>query len=190
VKKLLNRVKNFFNDMLNPIAIALVKVHITPNVLSLTGIVLAFISAFLYYNEDLWLAASLLLVSGFLDALDGAVARAGRKVTKFGGFLDSLLDRYADSAVIVAIIIAGLCDLLFGLAALIGTLLVSYSRARAESEGIQMSGIGLMERAERIVLLVVASFLNVLWIAIILLALLTNVTVIHRAVYAWRNLRH
>lgn len=175
--------------MIYPLASAIAKTKISPNTISLMGVIFALSSATLYYYRELWIAATMLLVSGFLDALDGAVARIEGKATKFGAFLDSLLDRYADSAVIAAIILAGLCDLLLGVIALIGTLLVSYSRAKAELEGIQMSGIGLMERAERILLIAVASFFNMLWLAIVLLAILTNVTVIHRALHVWSKLR-
>ena len=80
-----------------------------------------------------------MLTSGLFDALDGAIARTYGEVTKFGGFFDSLLDRYADAVVLCGIMLGGLTELYWGLAALIGSLLVSYSRARAEAAGIKMA---------------------------------------------------
>ncbi|MDH5634512.1 MAG: CDP-alcohol phosphatidyltransferase family protein, partial [Candidatus Bathyarchaeota archaeon] len=113
-------------------------------------------------------------------------------VTVFGGFLDSMLDRYADALVLAGIILGFFITdpfgLFWGLLALIGSLLVSYSRARAEAAGVKMETIGLAERAERIIILVIASLVTLiwsdaLWWSLVLLAVLTNLTVLQRAVY-------
>lgn len=173
-------------------------IGLTPNYVSFIGVLAAMCSAYLYSNSklnDTFLiaAASLLLVSGFFDALDGVLARVYGQVTLFGGFLDSLLDRYADALILIGIVLGWLTAdsplwLLGGLAAIMGSLLVSYSRARAEAAGIRMETIGLAERAERIIILVLASFLSLLWHdtlrwSVLLLAILTNATVVQRAVY-------
>jgi archaetidylinositol phosphate synthase len=138
----------------------------------------------------------LLLASGFCDALDGVIARVYQQTTIFGGFLDSLLDRYADAAVYVGIIVGGLCDTLWGLIALTGSLLVSYCRARAEAAGIKMETIGLAERAERILIIAIATLIAYFWqpttvinASIILLAILTNLTVAQRSIYAYKKLK-
>ena len=174
---------------------------LTPNLVSLIGAAAALISASLYWsakfnNVLLIVAALLLLASGFFDALDGVLARTYRETTLFGGFLDSLLDRYSDAIVLVGVITGWALDgsemwLVVGFAALIGSLLVSYSRARAEASGVMMETVGLAERAERMIILVVASFLNLLWVdalqwSLLLLALLTNLTVTQRALYFWK----
>lgn len=176
-------------------------IGLTPNLVSVIGFVAALISAYLYWssqfnNSLLIVAALLLLVSGFFDALDGVLARAYSETTLFGGFLDSLLDRYSDAIVLIGVIVGWSFDgsqlwILVGFAALIGSLLVSYSRARAEAAGVKMETVGLAERAERIIIVVVASFLNLLWAdalqwSLLLLALLTNLTVIQRAIYFWK----
>ena len=88
-----------------------------------------------------------MLISGLFDALDGAIARIYGEATKFGGFFDSVLDRYADAVVLSGIIVGGLTNLIWGLAALFGSLLVSYARARAEAAGVKMESVGLAERA-------------------------------------------
>ena len=166
---------------------------LTPNHVSGIGLISAIISALLYGNSlsnpSLLIAATVfLLASGFCDALDGALARIYGETTVFGGFLDSLLDRYVDAIILGGIILGGLCHLFWGLAALIGSLLVSYVRARAEAAGVKMETVGIAERAERLIILAVASLLNVIWLealgwSIILLAILTNLTVLQRVIY-------
>jgi archaetidylinositol phosphate synthase len=160
---------------------------------SILGLFLAFFSALAYWQWRfhpllLILAPLLMLASGLLDALDGAIARIYGESTTFGGFFDSLLDRYADSVILCGIILGGLTEVSWGLASLIGSLLVSYARARAEAARIKMESVGLAERAERIIIIALASFLSYLWLdalnwSILFLAILTNFTVIQRAIY-------
>jgi archaetidylinositol phosphate synthase len=176
---------------------------LTPNHLTVLGLLFAYLSAIMYwvsgFNQPALIAALVfLLISGFLDALDGVLARLFGKVTVFGGFLDSLLDRYADAFVFLGIILGWLQTnpfwILWGFTAIIGSLLVSYSRAKAEAAGIEMESVGIAERAERIIILVVATLLNIAWTdalqwSILLLAVLTNFTVLQRAVYFRKALR-
>ena len=202
---MLTKLKQEVQQMLTMEAKAAHSIGLTPNRISGLGIILA-LSAGLAYAEwknwpfSLHTAIILLLLSGFCDALDGVVARLYQQTTAFGGFLDSLLDRYADAAVYVGIIMSGLlsgpCDLLWGLAALTGSLLVSYSRARAEVTNVKMESVGIAERAERIIILVIASIVAIYWqpttvmgVAIILLAILSNLTVLQRSLYAYEKLK-
>lgn len=172
------------------------KVGLTPNTVSAIGIILALLSALAYFTGrgNLSLAVVLLLLSGYCDILDGALARTFQKTTPFGGFLDSLLDRYADSAIYVGIILGGLCSLPWGLAALIGSLMVSYARARAEAAGTKMESVGIAERAERIIILAAASLTEIFLkgaveAGIIILAILTNLTVLQRSLHAYKTLK-
>jgi len=177
------------------------KIGLTPNSISTLGLILAFLSALAYpqwQTNTLYIALAtiLLLLSGFCDALDGIVARLYQQTTTFGGYLDSLLDRYADAAIYIAIIWSGLCDILLGLVALTGSILVSYSRARAEAANIKMESIGIAERAERILILTTASIIATFWqpyavinAAIILLAILTNLTVLQRSLHVHNKLK-
>jgi archaetidylinositol phosphate synthase len=195
---MLTRLKQKIQSALATEARIVRRMGLTPNMITVIGALLAFLSAFVYTEWQanrlfLLLATVLLLLSGFCDALDGVVARLYQEATAFGGFLDSLLDRYADAAVYVGIGLGGLCNLFWGLvAAIIGSLLVSYSRARAEAAGMKMESIGLAERAERMLILGVASLVAVFWqptvvmnAAIILLATLTNLTVLQRSLYVY-----
>jgi len=195
---MLTKLKEKIQQMLASEAKMAHSIGLTPNIISFIGLVLAFLSALSYAvwqnsSLSLLLAAVLLLLSGFCDALDGVVARIYEQTTAFGGFLDSLLDRYADAIVFAGVIVGGLCDTLWGLVALIGALLVSYTRARAEATGTKMESVGIAERAERIIVLATVSIVAIFWlpalnIGIILLALLSNLTVLQRALYMYREL--
>jgi archaetidylinositol phosphate synthase len=168
-------------------------IGLTPNQVSTVGIAFAVLSALAYWKWQFHtllpiLAPLLLLASGFCDAIDGALARLYGEATTFGGFLDSLLDRYADAIIFCGIILGGLCDPPWGLAALIGSLLVSYARARAEAAGVKMETVGIAERAERLIILAIASFLSIALLqalswGVAILAILTNLTVLQRVVY-------
>ena len=197
---MLTKLKEKVQQMLTTEAKAAHKIGLTPNTISAIGIALAFLSALAYAEWQnrpayILIATVLLLLSGFCDAVDGILARLYQQTTAFGGFLDSLLDRYADAAVYVGLIVGGLCDPpLLGLIALTGSLLVSYSRARAEAAGIKMESIGLAERAERIIILSIASITAICWlqalnVGIILLAILSNLTVLQRGLYAYKKLK-
>jgi archaetidylinositol phosphate synthase len=191
--KLLTRLKERFQLWISYEAKLVHSVGLTPNQVSGIGVVSAIISALLYWNSLsnpflLIVATIFLLTSGFCDALDGALARIYGETTVFGYFLDSLLDRYVDTIVLGGIILGGLCHLFWGLTALSGSLLVSYVRARAEAAGVKMETVGITERAERLIILAVASLLNIIWLealgwSIILIAILTNLTVLHRVIY-------
>ncbi|MFP3985340.1 MAG: archaetidylinositol phosphate synthase [Candidatus Bathyarchaeia archaeon] len=194
---MLTRLKHRVQSLLATQARWLHSVGMTPNKISLMGIFSAFLSGYFYwmwwYNHYLLIVAPIfLLLSGFCDALDGVVARLHGEISIFGGFLDSLLDRYADALVIVALIGSGLCNVFWGSVALVGSLLVSYARARAEATGAKMETIGLAERSERIIILTIASFVSFYWLdalnwSIILLAVLTNLTVLQRSIYFYKT---
>jgi archaetidylinositol phosphate synthase len=201
---MLTKLKKKVQELLSLEAKAVHRMGLTPNIMSLIGLVLSLFSAVAYAmarNQPLLLlsATILLLASGFCDTLDGVLARLYQQTSVFGGFLDSVLDRYADAAVYAGIIIGGLCYPIWGLIALAGSLLVSYSRARAEAAGIKMESVGVAERAERMLILAVASVAAIFWpqvlnigvlnIGIIVLAVLSNFTVLQRGVHVYKVLK-
>ena len=170
---------------------------VTPNTVTIMGLIVSLVSAWCYYSWTyspllLPVAALLILLSGLFDAVDGIIARTKGKVTVFGGFLDSVSDRYADAMVLAGITLGGLCNPIAGFAALIGSLMVSYTRSRAEAAGVSMAGVGIAERAERMLILAAVTFIAILWIdalnyGIILLAILSHATVIQRTMHFKRN---
>jgi archaetidylinositol phosphate synthase len=183
------------------------KLGFTPNRISITGFIFALLAAVAYASTTpqapwlLLLGVFFLLASGFSDTMDGIVARTFQQTTTFGGFFDAVLDRYADAAIYAGILIAGLSNAawgtswgpIFALSALAGSMMVSYTRARAEASGLKMESVGFAERAERMLILAVASILGYFWLpalgyGVALLAVLSNFTVIQRAWYVYREL--
>jgi archaetidylinositol phosphate synthase len=203
----IGRIKEQFKRVFSPIARVVAKSGVTPNMLTLLGPVIATLAAWMYLQQQLALALLLLLLSGFVDALDGAVARATGKTSVFGGVLDSVCDRYSDAIVLLGVILGGWVAILWGIIAIIGSLLVSYARARAEAAGITQLGVGLAERPERLIILMVVTLLQYLtiiglllapltiygidnWIAygVVIIAILSHITVVQRTIAAYRAL--
>jgi CDP-diacylglycerol--glycerol-3-phosphate 3-phosphatidyltransferase len=164
-----------------------------PNSFTLLGF-LATLIASIFILKEFWVAAGLMIIlSGVFDLFDGVIARKSGKVTTLGGFLDSVLDRYSDLLLLLALLIYYLrkgTPRLVILTAIvsIGTVLISYVRAKAESIQVPCN-IGLMERAERIILLSAGALFQ--WMEPILwaLAVLTHFTVFHRIYYVWKKIR-
>ncbi|MEW6377773.1 MAG: CDP-alcohol phosphatidyltransferase family protein [Thermodesulfobacteriota bacterium] len=164
-----------------------------PNLFTLMGFFATLVASLLILKDFLTLAGLAIILSGLFDLLDGVVARNLGKVTVFGGFLDSVLDRYSDLLLLLSLIIYYLKKGEPGLVILtsfvsVGTALIPYVRAKAEALQIPCT-IGLMERAERIILLSVGALMGwmepILWI----LAVLTHFTVLHRIYHVWKKLR-
>jgi phosphatidylglycerophosphate synthase len=164
-----------------------------PNFFTVMGLFMTLIAFFLILMGFWVLAGLIIILSGIFDLFDGMIARKFGKVTLWGGFLDSVLDRYADLLLLLAFAIhylnkgnPGLVILTFLVS--MGTVLIPYVRARAEASNVSCN-IGLMERAERIILLSAGALLNwmepVLWILVVL----THFTVFHRIYYVWKKLR-
>jgi len=165
------------------------RVH--PTALTLTGLLVNLIAAAAVIAGYWKSAALLILVAGLCDMLDGAAARTQRKTSYFGGFIDSVIDRYSDMALLIALIVfyalrgkifmVSLCAI-----ASLGTVLIPYTRAKAEAF-IPECKVGLMERAERILLLAAGTFFNMMEIVMWLMAIFTHLTVFHRIYYTWKE---
>ncbi len=167
---------------------------LTPNMVTAIGLVLNLVTAVIIARGDLqWGGAMLLVASGF-DMLDGAVARASGAVTRFGGFLDSTLDRYSEALVYAGVLfyLLGTDDYFAGallvFAATAGSLLISYARARAEAAGFKAS-VGLLARPERVLVLAIGLLTGQLIAALWILALGTHLTVWTRIAHVWRHSR-
>ncbi len=193
---MLNRLRPQVKLILDPIA---KKIRINPNILTVLGLLVSLISAYMFATGNLLMGGLLIALSGFVDMLDGAVARNNYQTTKFGGLLDSTSDRFADAFIIIGIIYGGYVNWIYGILALHASLTVSYVRARAESEGIECN-VGIAERAERLVIIMIGAFLsyftsiqlfnmNPLGIAIVLIMILGYVTVFQRIYHSWKSLK-
>jgi archaetidylinositol phosphate synthase len=195
-----SRFKKNMESFLKSMASPLVNIGINPNMVTIMALIVTVIAGSLITNwrNSAWMlpaAGFLLILSGLLDALDGAVARLSLRVTPFGGFLDSVSDRYSDAIILGAVTISGLVQPIYGLAALIGSIMVSYTRSRSEAAGVDMAGVGLAERAERILILSIAIILGyynpwILDLGVSLLAILTHLTVVQRCLHFSRASRN
>ena len=171
--------------------LALSKIH--PNVLTFVGLVINIGAAALLATGQFRWAGAVMIGAGLFDMVDGRVARETNRVTRFGGFFDSVLDRYSDLALLVGLLVwYGSINRPFYvvLTALVmtGSVMVSYTRARAENS-IPTCKVGFMERPERVVLLIIgalfARMAQVLWV----IAILSNLTVVHRMIFTWQEAR-
>lgn len=169
----------------------LARAGLTPNMITAVGLILNIVVAAIIASGNLLPGGLMLLVASGFDMLDGAVARASGTVTKFGGFLDSTLDRYSEAIVLggVLLYLLGTSDYRVGsllvFAAITGSLLISYARARAEAAGFRAS-VGLLARPERVVVLAAGLLTGHVILALWVLAIGTHVTVWTRIAHVWR----
>ena len=200
--------------LLDAIVRLLALAHINPNVLTVMGLVVNTYAAFLfgYANGDnqrrMFFYAGLVIIgSGFFDLVDGRVARLSNRVTRFGAFFDSVVDRYSDASLFFGLLVfysRGNRFFYVVLTALvmISATMVSYARARAEmgldrpvavqfGRYVAMMAQGelgrFMERPERLVLLIIGALFNVMAPALWVIAVLSTITVIHRIIYTWQR---
>jgi archaetidylinositol phosphate synthase len=189
--------------------------NIDPNAISTVALVLALLVGVLtYYSFDNWeillpLISVLVLVSGFLDAVDGKVARLAGKAGKRGDFVDHVFDRYADIFMIGGVVVSAWCNIYLGLLALLGVIMTSYMGTQAQALGIGRMYAGLLGRADRIVLMFVVPllqwgytlvtgdrFVDLGWVSfsmfelmMLWFAIVGNLTVIQRGISTWKELK-
>ena len=170
---------------------ALALSHIHPNVLTFLGLVINTLAAFLFAAGSFRWAGVVVIAAGLFDMVDGRVARETNRVTRFGGFFDSVVDRYSDLALFMGLLVfyASINRFFYiVLTAIVmtGSVMVSYTRARAECT-IPKCKVGFLERPERVVLIIIGALFDrmapVLWV----IAVLSNLTVIHRMIYTWQE---
>jgi CDP-diacylglycerol---glycerol-3-phosphate 3-phosphatidyltransferase len=178
-----------------PVISTLQRLGVTPNQVTVVGTLLnAGVAALIVTDHLIW-AGILVLIAGIFDMLDGTLARVSQQVTPFGAFLDSTLDRVSEGIVLAAIAYhlalnggtAGAVDAGLVVLALLGSILVSYTRARAETLGVECK-VGIMSRPERIILVAIGLFFDVLPYAIYVMLALTTFTVIQRVVHTYQEL--
>lgn len=183
----------FFRRLLRPVVRFLARIGIHPDMLTLFGWSLAMVSAFLFGFGYIQVAGAVMLLGGVFDALDGAVARESNRMSRFGAFLDSTLDRLSESAVFAGIVFffaasATPWAALLAALAMTFSLLTSYARARAEGLGVECK-VGLLERAGRILILAVFSMFGFLVFALVLVAVGGAITTAQRILHVSRSTR-
>jgi CDP-diacylglycerol--glycerol-3-phosphate 3-phosphatidyltransferase len=184
---MLSHYKTSLTRLGDPVARVLLRAHVRPNHLTVVGLGVSIAAALAIAPGRLRLAAVLLTVAGLCDFFDGALARLANRV---GAFLDSVVDRYSDLVVLLGVVLyyerladtAGVC---LTLVTMVGTIMVSYTKARAQSIGVSCE-IGLMERPERLIVLIAGAAFHVLTPAVVVLAVLTNITALQRIFHTRR----
>lgn len=176
-----------------PLTVVLARIGVTPNQLSVAGIVLNLLAAALVVGGELPLAGLTYLAAGVFDLLDGSLARKAGRETAFGAFLDSTLDRISEGVVFAAIALhlarsGGVMFPSLVVLALLGSFLVSYTRARAEKLGCECK-VGLASRAERVVLIAAGLAFGLVAEVIVVLVALTAFTTAQRMIHVSRQLR-
>jgi CDP-diacylglycerol---glycerol-3-phosphate 3-phosphatidyltransferase len=173
------------------LASILAKTGVPPNVITWSALVLNLWACVFFAAGRFAAAGGLMAFAGLCDLLDGPVARKQNRVSKFGGFLESILDRYSDLMLFLGLLVYFVRVNRFPYAILAGTamagaVMVSYAKARAESLG-PTSDVGFWERPERMVLMIVGALANQMELALWILAIGPNITVIHRIVHTWQQ---
>ena len=192
MKFVLNNLRDSIQPHLEKIGKGFASTGISPNGWSCIGLTFAFASAFIYgWNVEfsLIIGGIVLLVAGFFDIVDGQVARVSQKVTRTGGFLDSVFDKIAEVAVFLGILIGGFAEPYLVFLAITLSLLVSYTRSRAESLGVKLQGIGIGERAERLLVIAIIGIIGFMEYAIIIVIIIAGITLIQRIVVTVKALR-
>ena len=197
---MLSRIRDRARNWINPVAEVFARTGVSPNTLTLIGLVIGVIAAFLFARGEQFLAGITLLVAGFFDVIDGAVARLLRKETAFGGVLDSVIDRYVDFMLYAGIVYAFMIGAIaepglilgwgwaWGILAIAGSFMVSYIRARGEAAGSGKLDVGIAERAERLIILALGALLGYTAYAVVIIVVITHITAVQRMVAAKKNL--
>jgi CDP-diacylglycerol--glycerol-3-phosphate 3-phosphatidyltransferase len=185
----LGRYKAEVGLVADPVARVLLGARVRPNQLTVLGLFCSAAAALAFGSDWVRWGGVLLVLAGACDILDGALARVSGQVSPFGAFLDSVLDRYSDILVLAGVVYLFMrrgeaVVVVATLGALIGTVMVSYTRARAESVGVECR-VGFMERGERLLVLVAGALVDFLAPAVWVVAVGANLTAAHRIWHTW-----
>ena len=189
---MLNNLRESLKPYLQNIGRAFASTGISPNVWTVVGLVFAFTASLIYginVEYSLILGGIILLVSGFFDIVDGQVARYTNKISKTGGFLDSVFDKIAEESIFFGILIGGYAEPYLVFLAITLSLLVSYVRAKADAAQIKLQGIGIGERAERLLVIAIVGIIGFMEIAVIIVVIIASITLIQRLIVMSKSIK-
>lgn len=188
---MLDRLRSRLENALTAAGRAFARVEGSPTAWTIVGLVISLLAAWSYssggYPSEL-LGGVLVLVSGWFDIVDGAVARVTGRTSKRGAFLDSTLDRVAEVALFTGMLIGTRAPPAWLLVALALSLLVSYTRAKGDALGVRLAGVGIGERSERLLIVALSSLLGLLYWGVLLVAAVAAFTFVERTYAASRGL--
>lgn len=188
---LTDHARQWLGGIADTIADLLARLGFTPNTLTLIGFLMNVAVAVILSRGEMRWGAVAFFLAGVFDGLDGALARRLNKVSRFGAFLDSTIDRLSEAAVFLGLLVwytgqGANREIVLIYATIVGSLMVSYSRARAEGLGMDCK-VGLLTRMERFIVLLIGLLLEQVTITLWLMAILANFTALQRMVYVWRT---
>ena len=184
--EMLSKLKPRIQQTFSPVALAVGRAGVKPNHLSIAGLIAGILAAACIAFKLRLIGASLLMISGALDIFDGLLARSLRELqSEFGGFLDSMADRYVDIMIFISLGLYGVNWILI-LLAMSGALLVSYARARAEMI-IDKCDIGVAERGERIIVLLFGLVSGHITLSLVIIAIFSHLTALQRIAFTYRQ---
>ena len=187
---MLNNLRDSLKPTLEKIGKIFASTGLSPNVFTAIGLGFAFASAIVYginVEYSLIFGGIILLISGFFDIVDGQVARFTKKITKTGGFIDSIFDKIAEVAIFFGILIGNYADPYLVIIAITLSLLVSYMRAKADSMSIILQGVGIGERAERLLVIAIIGIIGFMEIALIIVIIIAAITLGQRIIAISKN---
>lgn len=198
---MLNKFRSSLEPVMSKVGKSFVDTGVSANTWTALGLLMSVVAGMIYLLSAPAIGFSLLnvsilgsiflIISGFFDMIDGIVARATKRSSKKGAFLDSSFDKIAEAIIFIGIAGGGLANPILCMLAMSVSLLVSYVRARAESLGMELKGVGIGERAERILVLAIIGMIPVvgaMQYAVIAISLLAGVTLVQRVVAASKKL--
>lgn len=197
---MLNKFRENLQPILDKVGSLFSSMGLSPNSLTLIGFIIAIIASIFFglnsfqietlVNTSI-IASIMLLISGFFDVIDGSVAKITKKTSKKGAFLDSTLDKISETIIFLGIALGELANPILCIIAVSSSLLVSYTRSRAETLGVNLSGVGFGERAERLLVLAIMGlvpFSQALEYGVIIVIVISIITVIQRISKTLKNL--
>lgn len=200
-----NTLRPFASKVIDPLAEYFVRYEVSPNTVSIASLICAFFAGLCFYyspasREFILLAGILVILNSIFDALDGVIARKSNRATPRGDFLDHVIDRYSDIFIICSIFFAGYVSWQLGVTAIVGVLLTSYLGTQAQALSLGRYYGGIMGRADRLVVIILAAFGNfafsvpiagfsILGWAVILIAVTSHITAVQRIYYIWEKLQ-
>jgi archaetidylinositol phosphate synthase len=188
----LNNLRGTLRPVLEKVGKGFAATGLSPNFWTVVGLVIALSSAVVYgmgVEFGLIIGGILLLVSGFFDMVDGQVARVTGKTSKKGEYLDSMFDKISEVAIFLGILVGGYAEPYVVLLAITLSLLVSYARAKSDLINIKLQGIGIGERAERLLVIAIIGIIGFMDYAVMIVIIIAGITLIQRMIFTTKNIK-
>ena len=188
----LNNLRGTLRPALEKVGKGFAATGLSPNFWTVVGLVIALSSAVVYgmgVEFGLIIGGILLLVSGFFDMVDGQVARVTGKTSKKGEYLDSMFDKISEVAIFLGILVGGYAEPYVVLLAITLSLLVSYARAKSDLINIKLQGIGIGERAERLLVIAIIGIVGFMDYAVVIVIIIAGITLIQRMIFTTKNIK-